>query len=749
MCWIGPAAQLLHQAIKEYEIKPCYITNMVKCMPPGDREPKSAEIKACIPYLIQEIEIYKPEFVVPVGGVALKALTGKTGITKFAGRELNGGLTIECKHKCRVFPVIHPSFVLRYPQNLPTFEQNFRTLRDLVAGKKYEWPEVVEFKTWQKVEKRLDSTSQYVDFDYETASDGDDGPKLGDKVRCVGFCDEKGPFVYRYEEDADRKGRRVFMKKWLKSERPKSAYNCAFEVRTSMDRFGVRPLKLVLDSMLMGQLCNENVKHALDLDAMRDLGVPNWDIKPWMDENDFSFKTVPMDRLAPYCGLDCYNTRNLTKKLTTHQDWSEVSGVYKKVLLPLSKMCAKLELRGVHLDRNWTAKLRKLLTGEMENLEKEIRVYPETSKLIKFLDEKKRKLNLNSQQQMSRLLFKYCGVEIRQKTESGAASIKDAALEQVRDQHGLVSPYLGWKQRQTVVNNFIDKFPRFCDENDLIHAHYNAGLVVTGRLSVTKPPMQAIPEDSLVRGMFNSRFKGGTIGSFDFSQLEIRLMANEAKETSLIKAFTEDKDADVHSITATLMFGHNFTKRQRSIAKRINFGIAYGVSEYTLSREFNMSIEEAVEMMRKFKKAYPSIFVWMEKQHAQIKNHGWIKSRFGRKRRLPEAMSGDQWAAEHAMRQAGNFPIQSTGADLTNWSVVRFEERMRKEKMKSIIFLTVHDSIHTDNYPGEEEAVKQLGVDVMENETRDEFKDWLHVPLKADAEISERWGGALKVERRG
>ncbi len=232
--------------------------------------------------------------------------------------------------------------------------------------------------------------------------------------------------------------------------------------------------------------------------------------------------------------------------------------------------------------------------------------------------------------------------------------------------------------------------------------------------------------------MFCSRWPKGVIGSFDFKQLEMRLVASESNEKRLLEAFK--KDVDVHSMTAKSLFGSSFTKDQRSIAKRINFGVVYGVTAYTLDKEFDLGVDHATKLMEKFFKSYPAIFQWMKKQRNYVNKHGFIKSRFGRVRRLGDTSLLEDWRRAAVERQAGNFPIQSMGADITNKALINVISGMRRQKLRSKVVHQIHDSILIDIHISELQEIKRNIPSIMCS-----GHDFLKCKLEVDSNFDHHW----------
>lgn len=711
-CFVGPAGQLLTQAIKEYGLKPAYLSNLVKCFPPDDRDPKPDEIEACKPYLMEEIEKKKPEVIVALGNISLKALTGKVGVTAYSG-QIVGEIGTS-----KVFSLFHPSFILRYPRNLSKFEMHVRALKDLLHGE----PEAEDVKVSilppAKAYAKCVGAVDLLTFDFETTGQF---KQYGGKLRSIGInVDGKENFIVNAEHAEFDK----FMRLFLAMPQPKCAYNSAFEQRWCLDQYGRLARNLTVDPLLMHYLVDENSAHDLESVASQHLQARSWDISHEMQVNGWTYETVPFDKLAYYNGLDVYYTHNLVGPLNHLVHEEGLQEVYGKILMPLSRLCAKLEHRGMYIDKEWANRIDKEYgASNTKNCDAMI-------EMLGLPDD----FNPNSSMQISKILRKL-GLKTDQQTESGKMSVKESALKPLKEKHKFVPIYLDWKEKQTLCNNFLQKFPRFVDKEGLLHPNFNPSFVVTGRMSVTNPPAQAIPVDKNVRGMFASRFKDGKILAMDFQNLEMRILASEAKDERMIEVFNQG--GDLHDDTSTRMFGKGFDKAQRNIAKRINFGTVYGISDFALSREFNVPTQVAAKWLDDHRKTYPGVYKWMRVQHEFVKREGWIKSRTGRIRHFPEAKSGNlpKWELERILRQVGNFPIQNLGADITNLTAIHVNREL-EAKFKSVLFHQVHDSILLDVHPDEDaESLQSLCTKVI----ADYCQSFCSVPLTVSFEVGERW----------
>lgn len=731
-CFVGPAGQLLSQAIRHYKLKPVWLTNLVRCLPPGggkkaDREPKKDEIEACRPYVEEELRRLRPKVIVTLGNVPLKFFSGKTGVKTW-----NGTVVGEWEG-AKVFCLLHPSYILRYRKDLSLFETGLRELQ-YVLGRKEKPSEVpVREVSPGDLLKWLGSRlKKPIAFDLETSG------KFkcdGGLMRTASFSDGEEAVWMDMDFEKNEEAVQTY-RAFLKSPIEKIAHGMVFEYRWCIDSFGFEPKALKWCTLMMHHLVDEQASHRLDAVAGEAFGARAWDIDPQMEENEWDWSTVPTDTLGPYNAIDSFWTARLQSHLWGKLD-EKRRYLYRKLVRKQAVVCARLESRGLKVDADWCAKVDQEYAKHQEEIVEKFTQEKPVRQLIRHLDKDGKKFNMNSPHQMKKLFFDYMGLPIYEWTDSGAPSAKESALLKIGP-NPVVDQYLAWKSKTELRLKFLQKFPRFISSDGLVHASFNPGYVVTGRLSVTNPPAQAIPEASLTRGMIVSRFKGGKIASIDWKQLEVRLLASESKDENLMDAVR--KGLDLHDHTATLMFGKDFTKRQRSIAKRLNFGIAYGISAYSIAREFNMSETEAENILRLFQKAYSRVFTWMRRQHVKVERDGWIENRFGRIRHFPQYKSSmTPWQREAMFREAGNFPIASQGADLTNLSMIYVDRDLRKSEALSIMCHQVHDSVLVDVHPEEIGTVPGRCRQVMEKVVVGKCP-WLEVPLAVDVEVSDRWG---------
>lgn len=732
--FVGPVGQLLMKAIKEYDLKPARLTNAVRCATPQDKAPNKGELAACRPYLMQEIRETKPKLIVALGNTALRSLTGKSGIMKYAGQvvgEINGS---------KVFGMYHPSFVLRYPANLHRWEMHFKELKHLLNGQARVQVEVKILNPAEAVEW-LKACERFVTFDLETSSLK---PHEGG-IKCIGFSNGKEQVVVSRDQSPQAFDK--MMEFFLGMDNATCAYNHIFDLKWLMAKYGQGPAKLIYDPMLLAYLLDENTPLDLETTASRILEARPWKATHELAEGE-TWDSVPFERLAQHCGEDCYYTHALMEKmfglLRAAEGGKGLSSFYQNILMKTARMCALYELQGLKVDKAYAFKVTMEFKAVNMKIEKELAEMPLVQKLVKHQG---KPLNLNSAQQVSKIIYKGLKLKCEKQdlTEGGLPSVKKEVLLKHKGEHPFIDLYLEWNDNETLIGSYLEKFPAMTDDQDLIHPSYNPAFQVTARVSVSDPPAANVPGDKQgpkgrkVRGIIASRFPGGSILSADYSQLEMRLLASESGDTNMIEIFS--KGGDLHDETAKLMFGGSFSKEQRSIAKNINFGTVYGISSWSLAKKFRLEKTQAAEFISNHKKTFPAIYTWMADQHRFIHKHGWVQAKLGNMRHLPRALKAQDEELQGIFRQAGNFPIQTLGACINNLSAYHiWGELQRYEGAKSKVIHQVHDSIIIDAVPQELDSIRQIAKKVMEEAVPEKYAPFLKVPLQVDFEIGERWG---------
>lgn len=394
-----------------------------------------------------------------------------------------------------------------------------------------------------------------------------------------------------------------------------------------------------------------------------------------------------------------------TKKFLERKMKEEnVEQIYNEIEIPLVKVLFDMESEGFKLDKKTLDELTEKYTNQINEL---------SSKIWELAGEQ---FNLNSPKQMASILFDKLGlVAYNNKKQSTSFEV----LDQIRDQHEIVELIIHYRKISKLLNTYLNVYQNICDTNGpVVHTIFNQTLTSTGRLSSSEPNLQNIPtrdeEGKNLRKIFVSKFDGGQIISADYSQIELRLLANMANEDSMIEAYRNG--VDIHAKTASEIFGvpiEEVTSSQRSEAKAVNFGIIYGISDFGLSQNIKTSKNKAKKYIESYFERYPKIKVFMDKNIEFAREHGYIKSYFGRIRHIPEINASNGMIRRFGERVAMNTPLQSTASDIIKMAMVKMAEKL--SGMRSHLILQIHDELIVDAPQEEVEIVKKLLKETMEN----------------------------------
>ncbi len=385
--------------------------------------------------------------------------------------------------------------------------------------------------------------------------------------------------------------------------------------------------------------------------------------------------------------------------------------VYEEIELPLVEILVEMEESGFQINERKLDDLDSDYTIRLEKLSKEI---------YEIAGEE---FNINSPKQVASVLFDKLKIETwNNKKQSTAVGV----LEEVR-YIPIVDLILKHRKLSKLKNTYIDVYKKLCKEGgNIIHTTFNQALTSTGRLSSSEPNLQTIPtrdeEGRELRKIFESKFEGGSLISADYNQIELRLLADMSGEEHLIEAYKRGED--IHTLTACQIFGVSKpTADQRREAKAVNFGIIYGISDYGLSQNIKSSRAKAKSYIDSYFSRYPKVKEFMEKNVEEATKAGYIKTMFGRIRRIPELSSSKYQTRSFGQRVAMNMPMQGSASDIIKLAMINVQKALKGKK--SQLILQIHDELIIDTYKGEEEEVEKLLRREMENVVK------LKVPLVA------------------
>ena len=399
--------------------------------------------------------------------------------------------------------------------------------------------------------------------------------------------------------------------------------------------------------------------------------------------------------------------------------------LYNEVELPLVTVLAHLEINGFLVDDNQLKEFADKLGEKIDAL---------TNEIYMLAGEE---FNINSPKQLGVILFEKLELKPVKKTKTGYATNADV-LEKLRDKHPIVNFIMEYRQLAKLKSTYCDGLRAVVNPNThRIHSVFTQTVTVTGRLSSTEPNLQNIPTRTElgreIRKMFVAK-EGYVLVDADYSQIELRVLAHIANDETMINAFRNNED--IHAVTASQVLGiplEDVTKEQRSSAKAVNFGIVYGIGEFSLAQDLHISVKEAKAYIESYLEKYHGVRNYMESIKEQAKKDGYVKTMLNRIRYIPELKSPNYNIRQFGERVALNTPIQGTAADIIKLAMVRVDNRLINEGLKSKLILQVHDELIVEAHKDEVDKVKQILSEEMQSAME------LNVPLKVDMSTGHSW----------
>lgn len=473
----------------------------------------------------------------------------------------------------------------------------------------------------------------------------------------------------------------------------------------------------------------KRIAHLTDIaNPLFDLQIVSWLLEP--NRRSYSFEDLCLHKLKIYPEQTPEAVALLSQKLYPVMKEQladqEMLGLYENIEAPLIGVLANMEERGVELNMIY-----------MQELDTEI------EELLKLSEQKIFSLvghsfNLNSPKQLSQVLFE----ELKLKpTKRGKThySTNSEVLTQLSMSHQVPKEILNYREYAKIRSTYIEPLIMMSKEGR-IHTTFNQASTATGRLSSSNPNIQSIPIRSELGRKIRKGFvakEGYQIISADYSQIELRLLAHFAKDKNLIQAFAQSQD--VHRHTASAVFGIeevDVDDKQRRMAKVVNYGLIYGMSDYGLAQRFDIAHEEAVQFIQSYYDLYPDVATWREQAVTSAEEKGYAETLFKRRRPLPDLHAGNHALREYSKRAAINTPIQGTAADLIKIAMIRVEEKLSAAGFGSGLLLSIHDEllfeIEEDRLEEAQEIIRESMEDAIE----------INVPIEVSIGVGQNWDEA-------
>lgn len=403
---------------------------------------------------------------------------------------------------------------------------------------------------------------------------------------------------------------------------------------------------------------------------------------------------------------------------------AQMDHLFQNIEMPLVFTLYDMEQNGIRIEADALKQYGDQLVGKINELEKDI--YQEAGETF----------NINSPKQLGVVLFENMKLPGGRKTKTGYSTAADV-LEKLAPEYPVVAKILEYRQYTKLKSTYADGLANYIQEDGRIHGKFNQTITATGRISSTEPNLQNIPVrmelGRLIRKVFIPE-DGYRFVDADYSQIELRVLAHCSGDEHLIQAYKEQ--SDIHRITASQVFHIPFdevTPQQRRNAKAVNFGIVYGISSFGLSQDLSITRKEAAKYIDDYFATYPGIKTFLDDAVAHAKEKGYVVTLFGRRRPVPELSSSNFMQRSFGERVAMNSPIQGAAADIIKIAMIRVNQRLKDQKMKSRLVLQVHDELLIEAYEPELEEVQTILKEEMEHAAD------LKVPLEIDMHTGDNW----------
>jgi len=508
----------------------------------------------------------------------------------------------------------------------------------------------------------------------------------------------------------------------------KTGQNIKYEM-VILARNGIDLKGADFDTMVASYLLNPSkLRHNLDQLALEFLNYRKISIEQLIGKGarQTTMNTVNVREAADYACEDADITLRLRNKLEPMVKEKQLYELFERVEIPLIKILAKMELEGVRVDTEVFKELSGKLAGQLDKLEREIHGLAG------------REFNINSTQQLGKILFEEMKLPAAKKTKTGY-STDVAVLEKLALEHELPGKVLEYRTLSKLKSTYIDALPGLINPaTGRIHTSFNQAVTATGRLSSSEPNLQNIPIRSEIgreiRRAFVPSDEQKALMSADYSQIELRVLAHLSGDEELCGAFRDG--VDIHDRTSSRIFGvpvDKVTSDMRRKAKVANYGILYGISASKLAADIGIKQEDAEEFIESYFEVVPRVKEYIDSVVEQARRNGYVTTIMNRRRYIPDINSPNFGVRGFAERTAINTPIQGSAADLIKMAMIQIDERIADRGLRSVMILQVHDELVFEVPLDEVEQMSLLVKEIMETAYP------LNVPIVADVRSGRNW----------
>lgn len=584
----------------------------------------------------------------------------------------------------------------------------------------------------EEIDKLVALLSQQTSFAFDTETTGLDA--LNERILGISFSFKEGEAYYIPLQESESKTQQILQKfqpLFNNEQIEKIGQNIKYDMHI-LANHGITVKGKIYDTMLAHYVIEPDLKHNMDYLAETYLGYTPVSIESLIGKKgkgQRSFDSVDMKQQAEYAAEDADVTWQLSTRFKQLCKENEVDGILEKIELPLVPVLADMERAGVKLDVDFLNHYSKELNADLITIRDNIFQMAGAA------------FNMDSPKQLGEVLFDQMKIPYKgKKTKTGQYATGEDVLQSLRKEHPIFDQILEYRQISKLVSTYVDALPKLVNERTgRVHTTYSQAVAATGRLSSVNPNLQNIPirteRGRKVREAFIPGGDGFILMAADYSQIELRLMAELSKDPVMLEAFKNHQD--IHATTAAKVFNvplEKVTREMRSNAKTVNFGIIYGVSAFGLSQQTDLSRTESKEIIDNYFTTYPGVKAYMDSNIAFAREHGYVTTMLGRKRILKDINSKNAILRGHAERNAINAPVQGSAADLIKLAMIAIYKEMELRKMQSKMILQVHDELVFDVLIEEKDELMALVKEKMEGAL-----PGLEVPILAEMNTGNNW----------
>ena len=518
----------------------------------------------------------------------------------------------------------------------------------------------------------------------------------------------------------------ILLKNWLEDESKKKYIADSKATQAMLARLNIDLKGVAFDLLLASYIANPAISGDDVATLAKEFGYTNVNSNEAIYGKGSKWVVPEQQVLAEHVSRKAVAIWNLQTIVEGMLKENEQYDLYHDLELPLANILGKMEIEGIRVDANILEAMGEELRAKLAIIEKEI------------YDAAGETFNINSPKQLGVILFDKLGLPVIKKTKTGYSTAADV-LEKLQSEHDIVKCILNYRQLSKLQSTYIEGLIKEIHSNDSkVHTRFQQALTATGRLSSTDPNLQNIPirleEGRKIRQAFVPSQEGWVLFAADYSQIELRVLAHMSEDPALVDAFKQGMD--IHTRTAMDVFNvpaEEVTSTMRRVAKAVNFGIVYGISDYGLSQNLDITRKEAATFIENYLASFPGVKSYMDSIVQVAKKDGYVTTILNRRRYLPDINSSNFNLRSFAERTAMNTPIQGSAADIIKKAMIDMDARLMQEGLQAKLLLQVHDELIFEA-PKEEVAIlERIVPEVMEHAIE------LNVPLKVDFDYGDTW----------